>query len=214
MTGKATLYYAHDPMCSWCWAFAPAWEGLRESLGPTCPDRLQIRKLLGGLAPDSDEPMPASMQQHLQRTWSAIQQRVPGTTFNFEFWTRCRPRRSTWPACRAVIAARNQGAAHEDAMTRAIQRVYYREAKNPSDRDTLVALAEELRLDTARFEADLDSAETRAAHEAEMDLARRMGIRGFPSLVLADGARAQEIGVDFTQPARMRDQVLAFLQAR
>ncbi|MDE0713537.1 MAG: DsbA family protein [Gammaproteobacteria bacterium] len=214
MTEKATLYYAHDPMCSWCWAFAPAWEALRESFGPDCPDRLQIRKLLGGLAPDSDEPMPEPMQHYLQQTWSAIRLRVPGTRFNFDFWTRCRARRSTWPACRAVIAARGQGGACDDAMVRAVQRAYYLDARNPSDRDTLVALAGEIGLDAGRFETDLDSAETRAAHDAEMGLVQRLGVRGFPSLVLADGGRAREIEVSFTEPDRMREQVLALLRPR
>ena len=213
MTGEATLYYAHDPMCSWCWAFAPAWEALGESLEPACRERLRIRKLLGGLAPDSDEPMPEPMQRYLQQTWSAIRQRVPGTRFNFEFWTRCLPRRSTWPSCRAVIAARGQGGANGDAMVRAVQQAYYLDARNPSERDTLVALAEEIGLDTDRFEADLDSAETRAAHDAEMALVRRLGVRGFPALVLADGGRAREIEVNFTEPARMRERVLALLEA-
>ncbi len=213
MTEQATLYYAHDPMCSWCWAFAPAWEALGESLGPPGRERLRIRRLLGGLAPDSDEPMPVPMQRHLQQTWSAIRQQVPGTRFNFDFWTRCRPRRSTWPACRAVIAAREQGEACDDAMVRAVQRAYYLDARNPSERDTLVALAGEIGLDTGRFEADLDAAETCAVHDAEMALVRRLGIRGFPSLVLAGDGRAQEIEVNFTEPARMGARVLDLLEA-
>ena len=33
MTGSATiLYYVHDPMCSWCWAFRPVLLELRDKL--------------------------------------------------------------------------------------------------------------------------------------------------------------------------------------
>jgi hypothetical protein len=51
-----TLVYVHDPMCSWCWGFDPVLRELVSSL----PEGVAVRRLLGGLAPDSDEPMPAS----------------------------------------------------------------------------------------------------------------------------------------------------------
>ena len=90
----AVLYYAHDPMCSWCWGYRRELVRLRQSL----PADIRFTKLLGWLAPDSDEPMPQEMQQHLQQTWQRIQERIPGTEFNFNFWSECQPRRSTWPA--------------------------------------------------------------------------------------------------------------------
>ena len=99
-----TVYYVHDPMCSWCWGFSPALGELLAGL----PAGVEVRRLLGGLAADSELPMGSAMRERLQDTWRNIQRRVPGTRFNFDFWTSCSPRRSTWPACRAVIAARRQ----------------------------------------------------------------------------------------------------------
>ncbi len=212
MTGVATLYYAHDPMCSWCWAFAPAFESLETLLSPMVGERLQIHKLLGGLAADSDMPMPEPMRQFLQQTWMTIQQRAPGTVFNFDFWSRCQPRRSTWPACRAVIAARTQGAGRDTAMNRAIQHAYYLDARNPSERNTLVELAGEIDLNVPRFAAALDAPDTRAAHAMEMERARRLGIQGFPGLVLVSGDRVREIRVDFSGGAAMQAQVMALVE--
>ena len=54
---SSTLYYAHDPMCSWCWGFRPVWQSLRRQLPPA----VRVVRLLGGLAPDNDEPMPEAM---------------------------------------------------------------------------------------------------------------------------------------------------------
>lgn len=98
------LYYFHDPMCSWCWAFSPLWNEIVKGL----PDHVMAKRVLGGLAPDTDQPMPADMRDKIKGIWQTIQQTVPGTPFNFEFWEKCTPRRSTYPACRAVIAARKQ----------------------------------------------------------------------------------------------------------
>jgi len=69
--------------------------------------------------------MPESMQQGLQQTWKQIAEVIPGTEFNFAFWTDNAPRRSTWPSCRAVIAARRQSRDFERPMIKAIQRAYY-----------------------------------------------------------------------------------------
>ena len=40
--------------------------------------------------------------------WKRIQEVIPGTKFNYDFWTLCEPKRSTYPSCRAVICAKNQ----------------------------------------------------------------------------------------------------------
>jgi len=51
-----SLYYIHDPMCSWCWAFRPAWEKIKTSVLSSYTD-CSVEYVLGGLAPDSDQPM-------------------------------------------------------------------------------------------------------------------------------------------------------------
>ena len=96
--------------------------------------------VMGGLARDSDDPMPEETRAYVQMNWREVT-KTTGAEFNWDFWRKCKPRRSTYPACRAVLAA---GAQREDAvpeMFDAIQRAYYREARNPSDIDTLTAVA-------------------------------------------------------------------------
>ena len=198
-----TLYYVHDPMCSWCWGFRPALDGLLAGL----PEEIRVERLLGGLAPDSDEPMPDSMRAQLRETWRRIQSRIPGTRFNFDFWTVCAPRRSTWPACRAVIAVRRQEPAFDQAMTAAVQRAYYLEARNPSDRETLIALAGEIGADSDRFARDLDAEDTRQALAEEIARARGMGVDSFPSLVLGSAGIRWRIPVDYTDPAAMLETI-------
>lgn len=197
------LLYFHDPMCSWCWGFGPALHALMAEL----PGDIQVVRILGGLAPDSDQPMPEEMRQHLQQAWKRIQVMVPGTRFNFDFWTECEPRRSTYPACRAVIAARRQGEDYDLTMTEAIQHAYYQEARNPSDVATLADIAESLGLDRERFERDLESDEVNQTLMVEINAAREMGIQGFPSLLLIDDQQARRVAIDHNNPQSMLDQV-------
>ena len=185
-----TLVYVHDPMCSWCWGYRPTLERLRRQL----PGTIAWQNWLGGLAPDSDQPMPDATKQMVMGHWRRIQAEL-GTQFNFDFWTRCAPRRSTWPACRAVIAAARQQA--EEAMIDAIQNAYYLRALDPSDQPVLLGLADELRLDTGQFASDLANPATHAELQRQVAQARTWGVRSFPSLLLLAGESVMPLPLDY-----------------
>lgn len=179
-TNTMTLYYIYDPMCSWCYAFRPIWHEVQQQL----PKQIQIKTVLGGLAPDTEEPMPLAMQHKVQANWQKIMQTVPATVFNFDFWIECQPRRSTYPACRAVLAAEAQQLNAGGKMLEAIQNAYYQQARNPSETSTLLTLATELDLDSARFAFDLQSPVIQNQLKQNLDLADQLGVSSFPSLIL------------------------------
>lgn len=201
---KNTLIYVHDPMCSWCWGF----ESMRQKLCGAVADNMHVRRLLGGLAPDSDEPMPDTMRLMLQQTWQRVEQ-LTGQQFNFDFWQKCEPRRSTFPANRAVIAAREQGAEFDQCMTERIQQAYYREARNPSDNATLIDLATDIGLDRKRFSESLDSESTHQQLQAEIQSARSIGVDSFPSLVVEHRGNLRHVMVSYTDLGAMLHQIEA-----
>jgi putative protein-disulfide isomerase len=200
-----TLIYVHDPMCSWCWGFEPTRQKIFAAVG----GQMQIRRMLGGLAPDSDVPMPEAMRSMLQQTWQRIEQMIPGTEFNFEFWQKCSPRRSTYPANRAVIAAREQGDEFDSRMTARIQRAYYLEAKNPSDETTLIELATDIGLDADLFAASLVAESTQHKLITEIQATREMGIDSFPSLAVHKTDGLRHIGLNYTDPEAMIREIEA-----
>lgn len=198
------LVYVLDPMCSWCWAFRPAWEKIRKLL----PDNMKVAYILGGLAADSDQPMPETLQENIRQIWRKIQRQVPGTEFNFAFWEQCEPRRSTYPACRAVIAARNQGDKYIEPMILAIQQAYYLHAENPSNETVLITLAKKIALNPVKFTIDLNAIETMHQLEYDINFSRKIGAQGFPSLLLEVNGAFQFVPVDYNDPS----VVLRFLQ--
>jgi putative protein-disulfide isomerase len=200
---KNTLIYVHDPMCSWCWGFEPT----RQKFFNAVSDRFEIRRLVGGLAPDSQEPMPMAMQASLQQTWQRIEQVIPGTSFNYAFWRDCAPRRSTYPGNRAVIAARQQGDRFDEAMTARIQLAYYQEARNPSDDETLIDLADDIGLDVDAFSGSLKSAATQQLLVDEINSARSMNMDSFPSLMIERDDGLHPLMVNYTDVDAMLRQV-------
>ncbi len=204
-----TLYYIHDPMCSWCYAFGPVWTRLQAML----PESVQVKRLLGGLAPDNHQPMEEAMRQRLEATWQRIEKSVPGSHFNFEFWQACTPYRSTYPSCRAVIAAMQQGAEYDEKMTRAIQRAYYQQARNPSRLETLIEIAGELGLDREQFEQAIRSEEVEEELQRQIGFASEIGAESYPALVLAVNERTRwPVGIDYNDPLPMVDAVEFLLE--
>jgi len=198
------LIYVHDPMCSWCYGFSKTYRQLIENL----PDDIEVIRLLGGLAPDTEEIMPESTRQMVQQNWVRISQVIPGVEFNYDFWTKCQPRRATYPACRAVIAAREQGDEYDVAMTHKIQQAYYQQARNPSENETLTDLAGETGLDQDRFAEQLMDESTQQQLLDEIATARSIGISGFPSLVLQKDDRLESVLVNYNDVDAMLRQIL------
>ena len=203
----ATLFYIHDPMCSWCFAFGSSLTALQKEL----PSFIRIKKIVGGLAPDTKKPMPVELQQKIQKTWRQIEQTVPTVQFNYDFWILNTPVRSTYPACRAILAARRQGADFEDKMISAIQTAYYQKAKNPSLRSTLLQCALDVGLDANKFASDLASDEIEEELQNEIGTARCLGVISYPSLLLEYNGRLFPVSVDYQNHETMISKILSIL---
>ena len=201
----ATLYHVHDPMCSWCWGYRRTWDALCTLL----PKKLAVVYVAGGLAPDTDEPMPLEQQKLIAGYWRDVHAKT-GAEFNFDFWLLCQPRRSTYPACRAVLTARLQGA--EEAMIHAIQEGYYLRAMNPSDSATLIQLASDIGLNMQQFSVDLTSPAIQSELEKEFVLRRRLGVSSFPSLVVEHRETLTPLPIDYLDHRPTLDSLESILQ--
>ena len=191
-------------MCSWCWGFSHTWNKVKNSL----PSEINVQYILGGLAPDSSEVMPNEMREYIQMNWHKIEQKIPGVSFNYTFWDSCTPKRSTYPACRAVIAVKNQNSELEQTMVKIIQQAYYLDAKNPSEDDVLISLAKTLDLDIKQFTQDLNSEPTQQKLLDDIALMQSLEVSSFPSLVLQTTNGIKSITIDYNNPKLILNQII------
>lgn len=210
MAEPSRLYYVYDPMCSWCYAFVNSWSALQRAL----PEDVEVVYVLGGLAPDTTEPMPEAMRNMIRQTWRKIEETVPGVHFNFDFWTLNTPVRSTYPACRAILAAGKQNPAAGVEMLRAIQHAYYQSARNPSLLETLQECAEAIGLNGAAFRSDLTSDNTDAVLHQELQLAAELNAFSFPSLRLMHQGAVYPIAVDYRDHHTMLKEIDAVINGK
>lgn len=174
---SAGLLYVGDPMCSWCWGFAPVLERLEEDYA------LPVDVLVGGLRPGpAAVPLDETMKRFLRREWARIQE-VTGQPFDFstldrEGWLYD----SLLPAI-AVAGIRSRRPEKTLDFFNRVQRAFYAEAVDVTRASVYGALVEPLGVDADEFTAYLTS--PAGGHAAAQDFARaaRLGVQGFPTLL-------------------------------
>jgi len=200
----AKLYYFHDPMCSWCYAFDAVLTQIENNL----PGSVQLIKIVTGLAPDSIELMPVALQKSIQGHWKRIEETVSSVQFNYDFWTINQPIRSTYPACRAVLAAKKQGADFENKMIKQIQWAYYKNAQNPSLDETLIQCAQRVGLDSSVFKTDYTGQEVEMELQKQIYFTKQSAVFSYPSLRLERALKLVPIGIDYNDAEGLLKQII------
>jgi putative protein-disulfide isomerase len=170
------LIYVGDPMCSWCWGFAPEIEELA--------DEHPVEVIVGGLRPGpSAQPLGDRMAEFLREHWVQIAERT-GQPFDTEFLER----RDDWlydtePAAIAVVTMREMNDAATLEYFTTVQKAFYGDGQDVTDFDVLADLAAGHSVDRTEFRTRLETKEAKQAAWADFSQARTWGISGFPTLV-------------------------------
>jgi putative protein-disulfide isomerase len=155
--------------------------------------------------------MSQPIAESIQANWRKIEQTVSNIQFNFNFWTNNQPVRSTYPACRAVLAAKNQSMSFENKMIAQIQWAYYKNAENPSLSATLVNCAEKIGLNCELFEMDIASQEIEIQLQYEIQFTRRAGVSTYPSLCLQIEKQLVAINIDYNDAQKIVEQIQLYI---
>lgn len=186
-TRKHLVYFA-DPMCSWCWGFAPVIAALASHFG----ERLPIALMLGGLRPGTRHAMTdkdkATVRQHWEHVYKAS-----GQPFDFSFFDRTGFVYDTEPACRAVVAMRRIAPEHALGYFARLQQAFYAEGRDVTDPSVLARLAGDVGTDPERLAAELGSETAREETARDFETTKEVGVRGFPTLIAGDLANGYSL---------------------
>jgi putative protein-disulfide isomerase len=175
---SSRLIYVMDPMCSWCWGFAPVADALvRQAREQGVPMHLVV----GGLRSGSTALEPGTRGYILEH-WQAVEA-ATGQCFNFEGALPDGFVYDTTPACQAVASARHLDPQRAWELVKLIQQAFYCEGRDVTRPSVLAELAEQAGFERAAFAKAFDSAEQQAATAADFTWAQGLGIAGFPTLL-------------------------------
>jgi putative protein-disulfide isomerase len=169
--------YVADPMCSWCYGFAPVIAELRERF----EGRLPIRLIVGGLRAGNTAPMRQKDKDYIQDAWARVSA-ATGQPFDEGFFSRENFVYDTEPACRAVVAVRRMRPELALGFMSRISSAFYGDNRDMTAPDELAAVAEEAGLDGVAFRREFEAADTRNDTFRDFLTAKQLGIEGFPTL--------------------------------
>jgi putative protein-disulfide isomerase len=177
MTGPHLIYVA-DPMCSWCWGFAPVIDAIRERFGRDLP----IRLIMGGLRPGTTKPMTEAAKRTTREHWEHVHE-ASGQPFDFTFFEREGFVYDTEPAAKAVVVVRRTGMDRALDLLKCLHFAFYAHNRDITDEAVLAELSSETGIDRRTFLQAFRTDEARQETWQDFAIAQKAGITGFPSLI-------------------------------
>lgn len=173
------LYYFADPMCSWCYGFAPVIDRIRREYA----DRFDIRLVMGGLRPGKlAQQMTPAIGRVIRHHWREVA-KMTAQKFDETFFDRENFNYDTEPASKAVIVMEQLAGEHAYDYYHEVQSAFYSRNQDVTAPAVLAEIAEKYGVAAEVF---LQTYHSEAAHRETWDqfqFSAQLGIRGFPALV-------------------------------
>jgi len=177
---KKEIIFVVDPMCSWCWGFAPVIEALRKS------DASTFSLVLGGLRTKGEMTWDESSKGYLQGHWQQVAKST-GQPFSNALFEKEHFDYDTYPACKAVLSVRECfGMQKAFEYLHTIQKAFYARGQDITQLEVLTELLGSIDVDVDKFATFYKSQRAQTLMEHDFAKARSMGANAFPSVVIID----------------------------
>jgi putative protein-disulfide isomerase len=205
------LLYLYDPLCGWCYATTPVIQQIQQAF----MGRLQVSILSGGM-------MIGEQVGPIGEDWSAIRlaarqvEQATGVAFGEAFWQvgeEGKRVQDSEPPSRALSVFR-QLAPTQQALdfAHALQLAWFQEGQNMNALATYEALAGRFGMDVAEFRRRYQDPQTAQAVRQEFAAISRMGIQGFPTILLRVGQQGYVVARGYQPYAVLAEGIEQALQ--
>lgn len=184
---KVKVIYFTDPICSSCWGIEPQLRQLKLEYGHA----VDIEYRMGGLLPDwsynsGGISKPSDVAHHWDEVSAYYQMPIDG-----DIWLED-PLSSSFPPSIAFKAAQVQDPNKALVFLRRIREMVFMEKKNIAKWEHLKNAALETGLNPIQLKNDLETI-GKQRFEEDLTLAKSMGVRGFPTLLVYDSNQQYQI---------------------
>ena len=183
---KIEMYYATDPLCSFCWAFEPTLRKFRYQYASYISNDTTV---MGGMIEkwekfggDSSNGIQsaADVAKHWREIGDFSRMVIDGRVWLDE------PIDSSFPSSQAFQIVRRDYPEQAQAFLRKLRETVMVWNQDISKREVLAGILEEIGLDHEKILNDADSFEGRSLLNSDLGLARALTATGFPTLVLVN----------------------------
>lgn len=177
---KEILYIA-DPMCSWCWGFSPVITSIWEDFS----QHAIITLVVGGLRPGNDQALNDEAKEVLLHHWHQVHDHT-GQSFDFELKFPSSFVLDTEPSCRAARTMQQLKPEKTFDYFKALHQAFYLDHQDITQADILTQLATPFGVEAEAFVSTLQSEAMKDRTIEDFHFAQRLGVQGFPTVVLND----------------------------
>jgi putative protein-disulfide isomerase len=202
MPDTLRVVYFTDPICSSCWGIEPQLRKLKLEYGSS----FTLEYRMGGLLPDwsynsSGISKPSDVAHHWDEVSQHYQMPIDG-----DVWLED-PLSSSFPPSIAFKAAQLQDEEKAIPFLRRIREMVFLEKKNITRWQYLEQAAAEAGLNTVLLKQDVEG-RAKQAFQDDLALARRLGVRGFPTLIFSDGGTQQHMLYGFRSYEALESMII------
>ena len=204
-TKPIRIVYFTDPICSSCWGVEPQLRKLKAEYG----DFFEIEYRMGGLLPSWDVynsggiSEPSDVAHHWDEVSVHYDMPIDG-----DVWLED-PLPSSYPPSIAFKAAQLQDPKKAIQFLRRIREMVFLEKKNIAKWEHLQNAAMTTGLDAEKMKQDMEGKAQKLFQE-DLDMARRLGVRGFPTLFFTDTLN-QQLVIYGARPYQQFEQNILYL---
>lgn len=177
MSQRDSIIYVGDPMCSWCYGFAPEINEVKEYFG----DQKEFVLVMGGLRPYNKETM-ADLGEFLTHHWEDVAKKS-NQPFNYGILKNKEFVYDTEPAARAVWAVRQIKPEAEFDFFKDVQTMFYAQNLDTRKVDSYSGVCTKNQIDFSRFKTTFESEEAKNGIKMDFQYSAQLGVKGFPSVV-------------------------------
>ena len=181
----AKIVYYTDPICSSCWGIEPQLRKLKLEYG----DYIEIDYRMGGLLPDwsynsGGISKPSDVAHHWDEASLHYEMPIDGNVWIED------PLDSSYPSCIAMKAAQIQSKEKAVKFMRILREHLYLDKKNIAKWENIAKAAELAGLDIQTLKTDYEG-KAKTLFQEDLNYAKKLGVRGFPTLFFADADNNQ-----------------------
>ncbi|MEJ2115419.1 MAG: DsbA family protein [Gammaproteobacteria bacterium] len=171
------LVYFANPMCSWCWGFAPVIQKIKESKFVE-----NISLILTPFRIDTTQPMDDELRNYILGQWHKVHQ-TTSQPFDFSFAMPAGFIYNTRLVCLAIKSFKKQIPELEFKYLHALQQAYYTENLDLTNQEMLINIANSFSVDNELFIRDLNNKNITEELEEDFSFCQHLNVQSYPTLM-------------------------------
>lgn len=207
---QTKLYYIFDPLCGWCFGFSPVIKALEKKY----KDKIDFEVLSGGMVlGDNVKPLSA-MHDYLRDAMPRLEE-MTGVKFGekyMEVFEEGSLILDSELPCIAMLVFKSMSQKSAVQFASALQQALYVEGKDLKEPETYKPIVESFGLPWEVFSEKLQDPAYKQKTYDEFAFVQKIGISGFPSVIVQQGEEAYLIARGYRKQEEMEKVIEEILQ--